>query len=488
MSLRSAIVLLLLGGLAAADPESDVIVMKDGTRRVGLIAEESAESVILQVVVKGAKGQTVVSGRVTIPRREIAEIRRMPDDLRAKELARAAAFENRESERQARRDKITVASVRVAGRAGFVAAGDLFEVRTTCDEDFTVEACDALQQAYEGYLHHFKLRRSTKRKLPVMILRGREEYDKYVRANYGNVIENPAFYDPRKNVIVACNFIQEEDAAQAKEVIHGYQKQIEDCHKKLVAQEKEIDERARKLRSEIRDKARELRAEIRRMRAANSAALRREVDDWEKDQLKRVHELKMAARKELADYRKKTDDVVEECRMAIRRNKKILRDQNRVMFEVLFHECFHAFARNRLFRDKEIPRWLNEGMASYYEMSVVEDGELIHGAPNGTLLEAYRTQAATRQLPDLESVLRAGGESFVVLHAKHRDHSTGAYAVSWALAHYLSARLTADQSNAYIDAVDSGADAASALEKALGQSLAELDEAVRAHVATLRSR
>jgi hypothetical protein len=154
------------------------------------------------------------------------------------------------------------------------------------------------------------------------------------------------------------------------------------------------------------------------------------------------------------------------------------------MLETLFHECFHAFARNLLYTDKEIPRWLNEGMACYFEMSVMEGGELIHGAPDRGRMNLYREEAARGKLPRLEAVLR--GTNFVVEHEGHIDRAVTAYSVSWALAHYLTTRLTRDQMDGYVASVAAGADPADALVKALGQPLSKIDEALRAHVASLK--
>ena len=64
------------------------------------------------------------------------------------------------------------------------------------------------------------------------------------------------------------------------------------------------------------------------------------------------------------------------------------------MFEALFHEGFHAFALNFLWirggKGSAVPRWLDEGLASYYEMSAVDAEELVHGAPQPYFLDLIR--------------------------------------------------------------------------------------------------
>jgi hypothetical protein len=483
-----AIAVILFAALGqGAEQATDLVFLKDGTKRSGLIVEETDETLILQITIKGPKGETAVTAKQSILKEEILEIRRMAPEAREKEKAKVDAFGIRTAwEREDRRALIQVTPAKFAEFDGLSAAGDQFEVFTTSGEDFAKDACDALQQAYEGYLRHFRLRRKGAQRVPVYILSGREQYDEYLRRKYGEVISNPAFYDPTDNVIVACNFVQKEEAARVRAEIREERKEIEAYTKELKDAEEAIDEWVKAARKRVFDEAAEARAEIRRDDPVNRPALLLEVDRWQAEQLDRVRIRKNRREKNVDEMRKRAEAAIEDGRQTIRRNQQVLREQNREVFEILLHECFHAFARNRLFTDREIPRWLNEGMASYFEMSVVENGELIHGAPNSHLLKCYREAETKRHLPRLDHVLRAGGEMFLVLHKGQIDRSNRAYAVSWALAHYISSRMTAEQTDAYVSDVAAGTDAADALAKSLKQPIWKIEEAVRAHVATLK--
>ena len=121
--------------LGQAEP-ADVIVLKDGTRRTGVIVEENDEAVVLRIAVKGPKGD--VAGTLRIARAEIAEIRRMPAE------ARAIAGAPRPT-REQRRAGIRLSSVTVDGSPWLLAAGDRFEVQTTCDEEFAREKSKVLE-------------------------------------------------------------------------------------------------------------------------------------------------------------------------------------------------------------------------------------------------------------------------------------------------------------------------------------------------------
>lgn len=481
----AGILVLLAALLAQASEETDVIVTKDGRRLRGVIEKETDEIVVLRIIIKGPKGETVISTTNDVPRDEIAEIVRMGDAAREKEKDRAQAFADRHWKQAQRHASIRVTKATVEGRDGFTAAGDLFEVRTTCDEDFARETCDALQQAYEGYLRHFKLRGKATRRLPVLILADREQYDEYVRRAYGQAIGNPALYDVRANLIVAYNCVQREEEARIRASIREQRKEIDRYEQDVAAVEKRNDEAIKEARRKIIAEATEIKNRLRREGRATNAAIQ-EVDRQKDQRLDAVTQIGRAADKELADLRAKADKATAQCSSTIRRNEAVLRAQNRAMFELLFHECFHAFARNRLYSGKEIPRWLNEGMASYFEMSVVEGEELIHGAPNTPMLRLFREQASKGGLPDLATVLRDDGNMFLVTHEGNIDRSNLAYAVCWATAHYLTSRLSRDQMDDYVSRVATGADPADALSKVLGQPLGKIDEAVREHVAALR--
>ena len=473
--------------LSAQEPATDVVVMKDGTEKTGFIAEETETTVILQVLIKGTKGETIGSAKAAIAKENILEIRRMTPEARDKAKGKATAFEDRAKERRERRAKIVVAKATVGGQEGLYAGGDYFEIFTTSDEEFAKDACDAMQQMAEGYLKHFKLRKKAGEKTRVTILGDRRQYDDYLTAKFGGTIGNPALYLIKDNVIIAYNCVQKEEAAAAKAEIQDLQKRIETFRRALSAEENRIDKQVRDARQAVIDQAAETKNALRKSNPSNLQERFRQVDRWKEDRLAALKAAEKTIDAQLDAYRKKANAGIEECDRTIRKNNQVLREQNRVMFETLFHEGFHAFAQNRLFTEKEIPRWLNEGMAAYYEMSVVEAAELIHGAPNAGLLKVFREQRLNGSLPALASVLRGGGEMFLLTHKENEDRSNGSYAVSWALAHYLSTRVTADQMDAYVTDVAGGKDSVEALSKVLGKTLAEIEDAMFVHVAGMKS-
>ena len=120
-------------------------------------------------------------------------------------------------------------------------------------------------------------------------------------------------------------------------------------------------------------------------------------------------------------------------------------------------------------------------MATYYERSVVEAGELIHGSIDPGMLELVK-----RATVPLEKVVVAGGESFLVTHPTEVDRSNAHYASAWGLAHYLVGKgTTRDQFEAYAKASQSG-DAKRAFEALAGKPLSQFEPEWRAYVQSLK--
>jgi hypothetical protein len=159
------------------------------------------------------------------------------------------------------------------------------------------------------------------------------------------------------------------------------------------------------------------------------------------------------------------------------------------MFETLYHEGFHAFATNYLWEGSgkaEFPRWLHEGMATYFEMSVAEAGELVHGAPHAGFLRLCREENVRSGLLPLEKLLKGGGADFVVVHRSELARSNLYYAQSWALAHYLTTRSNRQAIAAYVNDILSGKDPVKAFETLTGKPCREVEAELKKHLDGLK--
>jgi len=142
------------------------------------------------------------------------------------------------------------------------------------------------------------------------------------------------------------------------------------------------------------------------------------------------------------------------------------------MFLTVRHEGFHQYF-DRLLEHRP-PRWLNEGLAEYYEMIELVDGTWNQGIPNEHHL---RVLDAREPLP-LEEFIT--DDTFF-------DDVGRSYAQGWAFVHFL---LNGEDKGTIfddlIDAMVAGADKEEALQKAFaGVDFDALDRAFEAHLASL---
>jgi len=258
---------------------------------------------------------------------------------------------------------------------------------------------------------------------------------------------------------------------------------------KVSTAERQIEQIARNVRDDIQKKAAEIRRAIRADGAGQKEERLREIDRQERAALEELRDDKSEIFKETREAKRQAVEEMEKCRKVMEHNERVLARQNQAMFETLYHEAFHAFAANFLWEgsaQKEFPRWLHEGMACYFETSVVEGASLVHGAPNPPLLKLWREKAVIRATFPVEKILRGGVESFSLRHPSEAERQTTYYAHAWALAHYLVSRATPAQLEAYVNDVLAGADPVKAFEQRTGLTCAQVDADLKRHIDELK--
>ncbi|MHC4816666.1 MAG: DUF1570 domain-containing protein, partial [Planctomycetota bacterium] len=222
---------------------------------------------------------------------------------------------------------------------------------------------------------------------------------------------------------------------------------------------------------------------------ANKNALLRKVDTWKRGELGRGEKLERVANEKLDALREQADTAIAANRKVIAHNHRVLVSQNKVMFEALFHEGFHAFAQNFLWMrgtQSAVPRWLDEALASYYEMSAVDAGELVHGAPNPWLLALYRKASGEGKLLPIETILRGDATKFLVAHRSQVDRSNCYYSQSWALGHYMAGRVPRKKLQAYVEDIMIGTDTVKAFEEMMGCAVRQVEAKVQQHIQSLK--
>ncbi|BAM02785.1 hypothetical protein PSMK_06260 [Phycisphaera mikurensis NBRC 102666] len=101
---------------------------------------------------------------------------------------------------------------------------------------------------------------------------------------------------------------------------------------------------------------------------------------------------------------------------------------------VLQHEGFHQFAAARL---GQLPHWVNEGLAQYYEDAPLVNGRLFVGELNAERLAGVRSALIRGTAWPLPTLLRAEGRTWIDLLHRDPDRSRTLYAQSWSLVYFL---------------------------------------------------
>ena len=283
--------------------------------------------------------------------------------------------------------------------------------------------------------------------------------------------------------------VQKAEERRVRAEIVTLEGQIVTYRSDLAAAERKVSVLAADYRKKIQDAAENERRAIRADGGTGKDVRLKQVDRQEKELLDGLKSDASEIQKELTAEKKKAAEAIEANRKVIDRNERTLAGQNRSMFELLYHEGFHAFANNYLWEGAgqvEFPRWLHEGMAAYFEMSAVEGGDLVHGAPHAEFVNICRLEAARSGLLPVEKIVRGGPGHFLVTHRSELRRSGLYYAESWALAHWLSTRATREQVAAYVGDILDGQDPVKAFEKLAGRPCREVDLELKKHLDGLK--
>lgn len=148
------------------------------------------------------------------------------------------------------------------------------------------------------------------------------------------------------------------------------------------------------------------------------------------------------------------------------------------MLRTVRHEGLHQYLDAVV---PNAPRWLDEGLAEYFETASLKRGVRTAGTPNAQHV-ALLSDEATPWTP-LAELVTSSPEAF---YARGEVH----YAEAWALVHYLlrSDASTHRRFDAFFDALRSGEEASDATKALFGageQAYRDLETAVRAHLRTL---
>ncbi len=458
------------GGAAKASNKAaewrDVLVLDTGDTMTGLIFSETDDAIIFDMVMSGSSVSKTMLMQTSVSRDKIKEIRKLTAAQRTEARQYLISLKQ-----QAKRDSVAEGSLKIEptewptkirGRTIPAKKVELehFVVEANTDESFLRKAAYRQARVFNAYKEHFGVDRNDSKKVRVLILNSMEEF----YAAIGNKIKNPAFYSPdRKLVAAGC------DMAKYKSAIAAIRQQHADLNSRLDAQKARID----KARADVRQAVNDFSAKINNAGRTTPLAkeymkqLRRAQTRWEVDVMR---------------LEKPVKEIQKQIRLVNRKNDMAFDRYTERMFATLYHEGFHAFLDQFLFDDelvKHVPRWLNEGLAQYFELARLEGTRLVLGREDRVRMAVLRRLQAGGGLVTLEEMLSAGAEEYIVEDMSDAETSTKHYLQAWLLVHMLGekGKLTKENLTGFVKALAGGAEPMQALPKLTGMSNAELRKA-----------
>ncbi len=140
-------------------------------------------------------------------------------------------------------------------------------------------------------------------------------------------------------------------------------------------------------------------------------------------------------------------------------------------YPIVYHEYFHYLAD---LNTPGLPSWLNEGLASYWENTTIQDDKIVAGQPSDRHIQTLREGSS---LP-LQELLTASPLTV------DRNRVPIFYAQSWALTHYLligDRAIRQESLSKYVKLVTEGADSIEAATAVFGD-LETLEAALRGYI------
>ncbi len=422
---------------SADDWKYDQIRLKNGHRFDGLLVSEQLDQIHFRYVVRNPGVKTLVFD-TTFDKDEIDQLIRLTPAER-RELANRLNQLDRNGEREKERmAKVTVSlhdwelNPKEEGRTY---KGKYFEITSNIDATFFRQVVVRLEDIFQAYVDNLGARLQPKQPVKVLLFRNMNEYRQWLLKQGLNLL-NPAYYDARKDLMVAGSDLDRLEASLKRtEAEHQEKlKAINDYHQRL------LKHYSGKPPHHLLQQIKELQLQIRLTNQDNQSTLDK------------------------------------------------LREQ---FFAMLYHEAFHAFLDHYVYPHRELqtPRWLNEGLAQIFETAVVETGELRVGHVDTTRLTALQAALKDGSLLSVRDLLQADAAQFNVHHSTEAYAADRTYLAAWALAYYLAfdrKLLGKEAMHQFVLTSSSSKDQTALFEKLVDQPLPEFERQFRDYFTRLR--
>lgn len=449
-------------GVRAADLR-DEIVLKTGETMRGLIVSKDEKEIAFDVIMSGSGVSKTMLMRTTIDCRNVKELKELTT---AQRMAARKYLESIEGEEE--RDAIGEQDLKVERDVWVSKDGrhrvelkkielEHFKVESNAEEEFLRKASYRLAKVFDAYKDHFGVDRNEAEKVRVVIFNSMEEYYAAIEQQF----MNPAFYAPELKLIAAgC------DVAKYKDAIGEIRRHHEELNQQLEELRAELDQARKQVRSIVH----QYYEQLQRSSGPYRDYIMREVRRQERE-----------ANKQLVKWEQPIKEIQEKIRQLNRRNDNVFDQYVSLMLQTLYHEGFHAFLGQFLFDEelvKDVPLWLNEGLAQYFEHARVEGPRLILGREDEAKTALLRKFHRQNTLIPLRKMITAGSKDYMVHKIGDAERSTKNYLQAWWLVRMLGekGRLKKKHLDAFVKALAAGKSPEEALPILSGMTNDELEE------------
>ncbi|BBM88139.1 serine/threonine protein kinase [Candidatus Uabimicrobium amorphum] len=442
----------------------DIIYTKSKRKMKGLIKKESSRYIHF-VVVKIAKGKTSFV-EVKIAKSKIAKVKRISDEIRQQRLQ---DLENIGKQNIVDRKKIDLVPLeKVAWEfgkgTGLVYTSKHFVLYCNTPEEFTREIAFRTESIFEAYKQFFPITRNSDQKIKIYIFNSTAEYQRYI----GKAFSNPAYYSPTHNHIVASC-----DLSSYKSEIT----KIKQHHDKIRASIAKNEQSIARYRNQITQQKRRLHDDLDK-RLARGQIKQRDYDNAYRNIRSQITNINKQVNSILRDQKKLKSEV----RRYDYQNSKLIPKYVDSMVEMMYHEAFHAFLKNFLFTEEQtmyVPRWLNEGLAQYFESSFFSNDRLIIGEMDKDRLRFLKKFTKRNNAVAIKDLLVAGYKDFMVMSSDNLENSNLHYIQSWAVVYYIATLFDlrkGDVFGPYVRNIWSGKDQVKAFEELVGMPVEKFEK------------
>ena len=433
------------GGGASTDAGQlrDILKLKSGEEHQGLVVSEDDKKVVFDLIVSGKNFSKTMLTQTTFPRDEIAELKQLSDTQRALARSQLASLDTQAKDDVQSEQNVKIESYEWDAKEPGKKIQckkvelDYFTLESDTNDDFMRKAAFRLGKVYGTYKQHFGMDRNQGSKVKVIIFNSMEEY----QAAIGGQIKNPAFYAPDLKLISGgCDVARYEAEIAA----------IREYHVKL-------DRQLEALKRRINDDRTNIQALVNKFRdIANQGG--KGLTQEGKAMMDDINSLKIKAQLEMGELEKKARNAQDEIYGINRHNDIFFNDYTKLMFATLYHEGFHAFLDNFLFpedQSKIVPRWLNEGLAQYFEAARIEGSRFVLGQEDRNKMALLRKFKKEGGLIPLDDIMMGGAADYMVHDITNLEHSTKNYLQAWLIVHWLGEnnRLNKETLSAYVTAL-----------------------------------